>query len=223
MAYVPREATQDQNSDKSVETSGEMGTEPAEPEVTINNSEVSTDKPGEKSSEQSSADEIKVIGVGVQSNGAYLKDKFMLTYLSYNGKETTIRVEGGALGDNMTVSGGILTNKGEAYNAKSLSCTMYDGIASITSVFPTSGDFENASLVLTINGEDVKLPLRDTFLTGGHPRDNSISIKHTASSDLEIYLDGKRITDEELKALDPATIASIDVNKQSNLINITSK
>ena len=40
---------------------------------------------------------------------------------------------------------------------------------------------------------------------------------------LEIYLDGKKICEEEMKALNPETIASIFIAKQKNRMDITSK
>ena len=39
----------------------------------------------------------------------------------------------------------------------------------------------------------------------------------------DIYLDGKKISAEEMKALDPETIASISIDKQNDKITITSK
>ena len=41
--------------------------------------------------------------------------------------------------------------------------------------------------------------------------------------DMEIYLDGKKISEQELKALNPETIASMSIDKEKNTIILKSK
>ncbi len=41
--------------------------------------------------------------------------------------------------------------------------------------------------------------------------------------DIKIYLDGTEITEAQLKELNPDTIASIEVNKETHVLKVTSK
>ena len=52
---------------------------------------------------------------------------------------------------------------------------------------------------------------------------NKIIITSNSSDNMEIYLDGKKISENEMKALNPETIASMSIDKQNNKITITSK
>ena len=52
---------------------------------------------------------------------------------------------------------------------------------------------------------------------------NLIHYEGVFISNTDIYLDGKKISASEMKALDPATVASMSVDKENNRINITSK
>ena len=110
---------------------------------------------------------------------------------------------------------------------------MTDGIANITAVFPFSDNYENASLSLSVNGKEVKLNL-DDFCRNSQTSSVSISpsngiviyegtVNRSTAEDMDIYLDGKKISEEEMKALAPETIASMSIDKQNNRINITSK
>ena len=179
---------------------------------TISNSEVSLDKGSEKS---------EVTG------------KFRISSLNNSGLETTVIVIGEDLGNNLSVSRGIFTNNGQDYSAKSLNTNMTNGRATITSVFPFTGNYENASVAFNINGQEVKLNL-DDFGKNSQARTVSISPsngivisngKATLSTvgQMEIYLDGKKISEEEMRALNPETIASMGIDNQNKRISILTK
>ena len=167
------------------------------------------------------------VTVGKGSENLSEDQKFRVTYLDNDGDKTTLIVKGEGLGNNLTVSGGTFSNKGNTYQAKSLNCKMTDGGAEITAVFPFSDNYENASVTLTINGEDVKLDLED-FLKKPQLKYHAVSNDetHIVISDddniqtiyekIDIYLDGKKISKEEMDALNPVSIASITINKKEN-------
>ncbi|MCH5229235.1 MAG: M56 family metallopeptidase [Muribaculaceae bacterium] len=180
--------------------------------LTVSDSEVSLDKSSEKS---------PVTG------------KFRITSLNNSGMETTVVLTGEDLGNNLSVSGGTLTNNGQNYSAKSLNTNMTNGRAVITSVFPFSGNYENASVVFNINGQEVKLNL-DDFRRNSQTSSISISPSNgieisngnttlSTVGEMEIYLDGEKISEKEMKELNPETIASMSIDKQKNTIYITSK
>lgn len=159
--------------------------------------------------------------------------QFKITSLNNSGIETTVVINGEGLGDYISVSDVFFTNKGKRYNSNSLNTNMTDGHAVITATFPFSDNYENASVALTINGKEVKLNL-DDFRRNSQT--NSVSISPSngivisqgnptllSLSDMEIYLDGKKISKEKMKTLNPETIASMSIDKQTNTINITSK
>lgn len=81
---------------------------------------------------------------------------------NYDGK-TTVVVRGEGLGDKLTVSGGTFTTDGKTYDARSLSCSMTDGNATITAVFPFVTVFDKVGMTLDINGEETAFDL-DAFL-----------------------------------------------------------
>ena len=179
---------------------------------TISNSEASFDKGSEKS---------------------VVSGKFRIVSLNNSGIETTVVVNGEDLGNNLSVSGVTFMNKGNNYSAKSLNTTMTNGQAIITAVFPFSDSYENASVTLNINGKDVKLNL-DDFRKNSQTASISISPSNgivisqgnailSTVGDMEIYLDGKKISEKEMKELNPETIASMSIDKQKNSINIISK
>ena len=179
---------------------------------TISNSKVSPDKSSEKS---------------------VVSGQFRITSLNNSGIETTVVVIGDDLGNNLSVSGVTFMNKGNNYSAKLLNTNMTNGHATITAVFPFSDNYENASVALNINGQEVKLNL-DDFRKNSQSNSVSISPSNgiviskdnatlTTVGDAEIYLNGKKISEQELKALNPETIASMSIDKQKNTINLTSK
>lgn len=81
---------------------------------------------------------------------------------NYDGK-TTVVVRGEGLGDELTVSGGTFTTDGKTYDARSLSCSMTDGNATITAVFPFVTVFDKVGMTLDINGEETAFDL-EAFL-----------------------------------------------------------
>ena len=110
---------------------------------------------------------------------------------------------------------------------------MTNGAATITAVFPVSESYENASIAFNINGQDVKLNL-DDFRRNSQTNSISISPSNgivisqgnstlSTVGKMEIYLDGKKISEKEMKALNPETIASMSIDRQKNAIYITSK
>ena len=167
------------------------------------------------------------------SEKSEVSGKFRITSLNNSGIETTIVVTGEDLGNSLSVSGGTFTNKGQIYSAKSLKTNLTDGHATITGVFPFSDNYENASVVFTINGKEVKLNL-DEFRRNSQSSSISISPSNgivisngnstlTTLGDMEIYLDGKKINEEEMKALNPEIITSMSIDNQTHTIKLTSK
>lgn len=180
--------------------------------TTISNSDVSFDKGSENSE---------------------LSGHFKITSLNNSGVETTVVVKGDNLGEHLSVSGVTFTNKGKIYSAKSLNTNMTNGKATITAVFPFSDNYENASEALNINGQEVILNLDDF-----HKNSQSSAISISPSNgivisqgntilsnlgDMEIFLDGKKIGEKEMKSLNPEKIASMSIDKDNHTINITTK
>ena len=159
--------------------------------------------------------------------------QFKISSMNNSGSETTVEIKGEGLGNFLSIADVSFNNKGNTFNAKSVRTTMKDGGATIKTVFPFSDNYENASVVLNVNGQEVKLNL-DDFLANAQSDSASISssngivISHgnatlSVVGDMEIYLDGKKINEEEMKALNPETIATMTIDRQNNTINITSK
>lgn len=121
------------------------------------------------------------------------------------------------------------------YNATSLKCDMTDGVATITAIFPFSGLYSDPTMTLMVNGKEVPFELKNLAgdiqsISVKNKPDNASSgpiiIKGTSSSlpkDMAIYLDGKKISEAELKALGSDKIASISIDKNGKAISITSK
>ena len=167
------------------------------------------------------------------SENSAVTGKFRITSLNNSGLETTVVVTGENLGNNLSVSGGTFSNNGQNYSAKSLNTTMTNGAATITAVFPVSESYENTSIAFNINGQNVKLNL-DDFRKNSQTSSISISPSNgivisngnatlSTVGNMEIYLDGKKISEKEMKALDPETISLMSIDKQKNVIYITSK
>ena len=179
---------------------------------TISNSEVSLDKGNENLPKSA---------------------QFKIISLNNSGIETTVVINGEGLGEYLSVSDVSFTNKGKRYDAKSVKTTMTDGRAKITALFPFSDNYENASIALTVNGKEIKLNLDDfrrnsqTSAVSISPSNGIVVSQGNATlsnlSDMEIYLDGKKISEDEMKALKPETIASMSIDRQNNTITITSK
>lgn len=141
---------------------------------------------------------------------------FKVTNFNNNGNATTVTIKGEGLGDKITVSGGTFTTMGKTYQATALQCTMTDGIATITAKFPFTSEYENSSMTLTIDGEEVPFNL-DTFFN--NPQTVALSLERSSES-MEVYLDGKKITDAQLQELPSDKIASMTVDRKNNAIKI---
>ena len=161
--------------------------------------------------------------------------KFNISSLNNSGVETTVVINGEDLGEYVSVSNVFFTNRGNHYPATALNTTMTDGRATITAVFPFSDNYENAVVTLNINGKDVTLRLED-FRKSAQTSSVSISPSNgivisqgnatlSTLGDMKIFLDGTPISEEEMKALNPESIASITIDKQGdvNKMFITSK
>ncbi len=157
---------------------------------------------------------------------------FKVCGLSYNGNETTVVVEGENFGNNLTISGGSFTTMGKTYPAMSLKCNMTNGKATITATFPATNEYKNTSMTLKINGKEVVINLDDSINNhqvevvelSATPSQSSIIINGNSSSlseSMQIYLDGKEISEAEMNALAPDKIASMTVDKKSDTIRIT--
>ncbi len=114
--------------------------------TTINNSEISVSK----GSENSATDKT---GVHV----------FQVKNLNNDNGKTTITIWGEGLGDHINVSGGTFTTKGKTYRATALNCNLTNGLATIVASFPFIDEFDNSSMTLTINGEEVPFNLEKFF------------------------------------------------------------
>ncbi len=118
-----------------------------------------------------------------------------------------------------------------------MSCNMTAGVAKITVTFPFSDEYKNASMTLTVNGEEIPFNLENfrnnaqSVAIGDNPtsaQSSTIVINGNTSAisvigDMKIYLDGAEITEAQLKELNPDTIASIEVNKEIHVLKVTSK
>ena len=81
---------------------------------------------------------------------------FKVKSINNNDGKTTVEIRGEGLGNRLNVSGGTFTTKGKTYEARSLNCSMTDGNATITAVFPFLTEFDNVSMTLDINGENLR-------------------------------------------------------------------
>ena len=146
---------------------------------------------------------------------------FNVKNLNNNGNVTNVTVVGENLGSNLTVSGGTFTTKGKTYRASALQCNMTNGVATITATFPFTSEYENTSMTLIVNGEEVPFNL-DGFLD----KAGNIVVSSDNSSLLDnivIYVDGEKISATEMNNISPEKIESITIDKQSNSIKITLK
>lgn len=146
---------------------------------------------------------------------------FKVKNLNNNGNVTSVTVVGENLGSNLTVSGGTFTTKGKTYRANALQCNMINGVATITAIFPFTSEYENTSMTLIVNGEEVPFNL-DGFL--GKAGNIVVSSDNSSLLDnIVIYVDGEKISATEMNNISPEKIESITIDKQSNSIKITLK
>ncbi len=160
---------------------------------------------------------------------------FRVTNINNNGNVTNVTIVGEGLGDNLTVSGGTFTTLGKTYNATALGCTLINGKATIIATFPFTDEYENSSMTLQVNGEEIPFNLENFFNNAqtisvnseaGKQPGNAFVIHGSDSEGLdgmEIYVDGKKITQSELKGLAPDKIASIEIDKNKKAIKVILK
>lgn len=188
---------------------------------TIRNSDVSVGK----SSEKSSSDKARV-------------QIFKVTNLNNDGNVTTVTIKGEGLGNNLTVSGGTFKTAGKTYQAKSLRCNMTDGMATIKVVFPFMSEWENSSMTLTVNGDEIPFNLENFFdnaQTINIGDDPSCESSSTRSSfvfsgdrtsflnDFTIYVDGENVTEQYLASIPSERVASITVSADNQELSISLK
>lgn len=141
---------------------------------------------------------------------------FKVKSINNNDGKTTVEIRGEGLGNSLNVSGGTFTTKGKTYEAKSLNCSMTDGNAAITAVFPFLTEFDNVSMTLDINGEKMSFDLEDFFNNAGKSIASIPSLEN-----MKVYLDGKEISLIDMQELKSDQIASMSVDKKNNVIYIT--
>ncbi len=120
---------------------------------TINNSELSVNKGSEN--------------IATAQNGSQV---FKIKSLNNDDGKTTVTIQGEGLGDNLTVSGGTFTTKGKTYKANALKCNMTNGVAKIVVSFPFLTEFDQCSMTLMVNGEEIRFDLEDFFNNAAEPR-----------------------------------------------------
>ncbi len=158
---------------------------------------------------------------------------FRVTNINNNGYVTTATVIGEDLGDNLTVSGGTFTTMGKTYQANALQCNMNaDGVATIVATFPFTSEFDNSSMTLNIDGEEMSFNLDELFENAqtivvgdnaGAKSSGAIIVNGSKSSfpeGMEIYIDGEKATYTQIRELANDKIASVTVDRQSNKIEI---
>lgn len=143
---------------------------------------------------------------------------FKVKSINNNDGKTTVEIRGEGLGNNLTVSGGTFTTKGKTYEARSLNCSMTDGNATITAVFPFLTEFDNVSMTLDINGEKMTFDLEDFFNNAGKSIASIPGLEN-----MKVYLDGKEISLIDVQEIASDQIASMSVDKKENVIYITIK
>ena len=88
---------------------------------------------------------------------------FKIKNFNNNGNRTTIVVKGENFGNTLTVTGGAFTTMGRTYNAESMRCQMSNGVAHITLQFPYTSEYDNSSLAININGNEMLIDMDDFF------------------------------------------------------------
>lgn len=187
--------------------------------TTISNSEVSVGKDSEKS-----------------HKGEVSVRRFKVININDDGTRTTATISGENLGDNLTVSGGTFSNKGKTYQASSLSTQMSNGSATITVSFPFTGGYKKGKMAITVNGDEIPFDLEEfsndsrTVVIGDKDdvsKTSTTIVINSQSSDvpaqIKILLDGKEISRSELTTLNSETIGSITIDRDNNIMKITSR
>lgn len=143
---------------------------------------------------------------------------FKVKSINNNDGKTTVEIRGEGLGNSLNVSGGTFTTKGKTYEARSLNCSMTDGNATITAVFPFLTEFDNVSMTLDINGEKMTFDLEHFFNNAGKSIASIPGLEN-----MKVYLDGKEISLIDVQEIASDQIASMSVDKKENAVYITIK
>ena len=101
---------------------------------TISRSEVSVGKVNENNAIESSTVRI-----------------FKVTDISNDGDETTVVVKGENVGNNLSVSGAVLTNNDKNYGASAMECNMVDGEAVIKTKYPQQFQMAKITTLLLLD------------------------------------------------------------------------
>ncbi|MDE6611476.1 MAG: M56 family metallopeptidase [Muribaculaceae bacterium] len=185
---------------------------------TISSSEISESKSSENPSEDKT--QVRV---------------FKVTNINNDGNATHVTVMAKGLGNALTVNGGTFTTGGKTYNENGMTCNMTNGEATIIATFPVSGEYKKPKMTLIINGEVIPFDLENfqktaqSVVVGDATANGSNSVivingkSSSVPGNMVFYLDGKQISEAEMKALAPDAIASVEVDTQNKIIKIKSK
>ncbi|MDE6158194.1 MAG: M56 family metallopeptidase, partial [Muribaculaceae bacterium] len=185
---------------------------------TISSSEISESKSSENPSEDKT--QVRI---------------FKVTNINNDGNATHVTVMAKGLGNTLTVNGGTFTTGGKTYNENGMTCNMTNGEATIIATFPVSGEYKKPKMTLIINGEVIPFDLENfqktaqSVVVGDATANGSNSVivingkSSSVPGNMVFYLDGKQISEAEMKALAPDAIASVEVDTQNKIIKIKSK
>ncbi len=142
---------------------------------------------------------------------------------------TTVKIKGENLGNSITVSGATFTTNGKTYTDQAINSSLSgDGEAEITIQFPFLTEFDNTSMTVTIKGEKIPFNLENFF---NNAKPMTVQVRpvnqddKTASipEDAEYYLDGKKISYEEMMSIPSNSIESMSVDKSGNTSTVKLK
>ncbi|MGN0231471.1 MAG: M56 family metallopeptidase [Muribaculaceae bacterium] len=142
-----------------------------------------------------------------------LIQRFKVISIYSDETSTTAVIKGEQFRHKFLFSQATFTNNGKTYQSTSQKFELNDGTAEITVSFPFTGELINPKMAIVVNGKETLFDL-DEY-------NNEARSSNTA--DMEIYLDGEKISEAELEALSPDKIASITVDKNRNMIIVTTK
>lgn len=187
--------------------------------TTISNSEISVGKDKEKS-----------------HKGEVSVRRFKVVNINDDGIQTTVTINGENLGDHLTVSGGTFTNNRKTYQANSLSTQMANGSATITLSFPFTGEYKKGKMAIRVNGDEIPFDLEEfsnnsqAVVIGDNDDVSKASTTIVINShsskvpeEIKILLDGKEISRSVLSTLNSDTIGSITIDRDNNIMKITSR
>lgn len=180
----------------------------------------------------SNSDDPRVTGV---CDEAELSPSDVIGYkvmdIKDNADKTSVIVEFTRFrGEAVSVYGATLKLAGRTVDAESVQSEMIGRNGRITIGFPPASGEQCSAIVMNINGHDVMLDLRNME----HNADIALvpieecslsdcGLSQSSDEGVDIYYDGQKITDAQLKVIPPSDIASISVDKLCRNIYITSK